>query len=852
MTQIFARKPLAFYVRRLALLALLSIAVMQTSSVTRAQNAQANEPFPRAARRAIAHGRAAEAESLAKARPANDPAAAAILGRLAIARGAYDEAVKILEPAATADPRGDAALELGLLHQRLGRLEQANLLLNGVVQQGNARSDSESLLRAGRAAHALTKPHDADAFFKAALKLGPDPAVATAWGDQLLDIFLPADALRAFKSAVEADGEWAPAYAGIARTFADENPTAAAEAANKALEIDPTLIDAHLTLAQLDLDNARFDPARERIDKALKVNDSDLDARALLAAIGYVRTGRPAFDAEAKRVLAINPAFGEVYRVAADLSARNYRFDEAVALSREAVSLDPSNTRAFADLGLQLMRTGNESEARKALERAFKDNGFDPVTMNLLNLLDKLEKFDVVEDGGLTFKFQPDETAVLREYAVPLAHEALKALSAKYQFTPKGPILIEVFPVHDDFAVRNLGLPGLIGALGACFGRVVSIDSPHARQPGTFSWQATLWHELAHVVTLQMSNQRVPRWLTEGISVYEEGKARPEWGRDMEVPFAIAMEQGKVLKLKDLNSGFTKPDTIALAYFEASLLVDHIVQARGDAALRQLLLTYRDGGEGDAAIQKGLGVTIDDLQASFDKALDARFSSIRAALRDQPEASRGEDAAALRIAAGAKPGSYRAQMALGLALAEQGDKAAFEPLEKAGALVPVAIGEQSPHAVMARLAEKLGDSTRAIAEYRALLAHDHTAVDPARKLGQLGERAGDEAAAALGHERVVSLDPFDAQAHSGLGRIALKRKDAATAIREFRSALATGTPDKATAHCDLADALLLGGNPAEAKREALAALEIAPSFERAQDLLLKSVEGGKGDAENRR
>ena len=857
MTHSSAHKPLVFFVRRLALLAVSLTAVMQSSSVNGAQNAPANEPFPRAARRAIAHGHATEAEALAKARPANDPAAVAVLGRLAIARGAYDEAVKILEPAATSNPQSDAALELGLLHQRLGHLDQASRLLNGVFRQGSSASDTESLLRSGRAAHALNKPHDADALYRAALKSGPDAAVATAWGNQLLDIFLPADALNAFKTALQADAEWAPAHAGIARTLADENPTAAAEAANKALEIDPTLVDAHLTLAQLDLDNARFDAARERIDKALKSNESDLDALSLLAAIAYVRTGRQAFDTEARRVLAINPAFGEVYRVAADLAARNYRFDEAVALSREAVALDPSNSRAFADLGLQLMRTGDEPDARKALDRAFQANGFDRVTLNLLNLLDKLEKFDVVQDADLTFKFQPDETAVLKEYAIPLAHDALKTLSAKYQFTPKGPILIEVFPVHDDFAVRNLGLPGLIGALGACFGRVVSIDSPHARQPGTFSWQATLWHELAHVITLQMSNQRVPRWLTEGISVYEEGRARPEWGRDMEVPFAMAMEQGKVLKLKDLNSGFTKPDTIALAYFEASLLVDHIVATRGEAALRQLLLTYGAGGEGDAAIQKGLGVTIDDLQASFDKALDARFSSIRAALHDQPQAAGGEDAAALRVAAGAKPGSYRAQMAFGLALAEQGDKAAYEPLEKASALIPVAIGEQSPHAVMARLAEKLGDPARAIAEYRALLAHDHTAVDPARRLAQLGEKAGDEAAAALGHERVVSLDPFDPQAHSGLGKIALKRKDAASATREFRSALATGAADKATAHCDLADAYLLGGKSAEAKKEALAALEIAPSFERAQDILLKAVESkegkdGKGDAEGRR
>jgi hypothetical protein len=163
-------------------------------------------------------------------------------------------------------------------------------------------------------------------------------------------------------------------------------------------------------------------------------------------------------------------------------------------------------------------------------------------------MLDSLEAFVTVRDGDVLLKMHRDEAPVLREYAMPLAQEALKTLSAKYGFTPTGPILVEIFPNHDDFAVRNLGLPGMIGALGACFGRVVTMDSPTARTPGTFSWQATLWHELAHVVTLQMSKQRIPRYLTEGISVYEEGKQRAEWGRDMEVTFARAMDKNKVLR----------------------------------------------------------------------------------------------------------------------------------------------------------------------------------------------------------------------------------------------------------------------------------------------------------------
>ena len=58
----------------------------------------------------------------------------------------------------------------------------------------------------------------------------------------------------------------------------------------------------------------------------------------------------------------------------------------------------------------------------------------------------------------------------------PLATSAVAALSQRYRFTPAGPILIEMFPKHDDFAVRTAGLPGMIGALGACFGRVVTLD----------------------------------------------------------------------------------------------------------------------------------------------------------------------------------------------------------------------------------------------------------------------------------------------------------------------------------------------------------------------------------------
>jgi cellulose synthase operon protein C len=87
------------------------------------------------------------------------------------------------------------------------------------------------------------------------------------------------------------------------------------------------------------------------------------------------------------------------------------------------------------------------------------------------------------------------------------------------------------------------------------------------------------------------------------------------------------------------------------------------------------------------------------------------------------------------------------------------------------------------------------------------------------------------------------IDPFDAAAHAALGRLAIARKDSPLALREFRAALAAGPADPAPAHCDLAEALLMNGDRVDAKKEVIAALEIAPTYERAQDLLLKIVDG---------
>jgi cellulose synthase operon protein C len=807
----------------------------------------AETAFIKSATAALAHGRRTEAETLARARGAADSAAAAILGRLAIDRGQYEEALALLQRAAARIPLGDAALELGLLYRQLGRADEAAGVLMPIVNATRGVVTAEGLLRAARAAQALDQTRTAQSLYLAASDaLKNDPAVNTAWGTLFHEKHTPGDAVKSFRIAIQSDADWAPAHAGLARALADEDPSAATAAAARALALDPALVDAHVFVAETALDDDKPAAAKAAIDRILAINPRSPEAHSLLAAMAWVAGRSAEYEAEVARALAVNPKRGDTYRTVASHAARNYRFDEAVALGRKAVALEPTNIPAYADLGMNLLRVGDEREARRMLETAFRGDSYDVVTLNLLRVLDTLDGFETQKSDVATIRMHPDEAPVLRLYAGPLAAKALAEMRGRYGIDPRGQVTIQIFPKHDDFAVRTSGLMGMVGALGASFGSVVTQDSPRARKPGEFNWQATMWHELAHVFTLQLSNQRVPRWVTEGVSVYEEGLVDPSWPRDAEVAFAKAYGEGHVLKIADLNSGIARPDTISLAYFESSLVVSLLVERYGQEALRVMLRSFADGADFETALQKATKSGLADLQAAFDARLDQRYGALGRALR-APEGvvkPAAGNVAAWQALAAQHRGSYLIQMAAGQALASAGAREpAMAAYEQAATLVPIAIGPDSPRARIADLAARSGDSRRALRELSSLVAADHTNIEAARQLAQLAKRLGDTAATALAYGRIVVIDPFDSSAHSALGRIAADRRETAVAVREFRAALAAGPVDPAPAHCDLAEALLLSGQKAEARKEVLAALEIAPTYARAQELLLKIVDG---------
>src|SRR4051794_9815431 len=277
------------------------------------------------ASRAFRTGQYDDVEALAA--PLRDEAGLVLRAAAHAARGRYDQAAALLSPLASAEPGGEAALELGLLTRLRGLRAESDRLLTGVFDRNARGPEQERLVRAARAARALSRFEEANNAFRAATMLGvDDPAIPTGWGELFLEKHNQADAQRSFRQALQVDRAFAPALVGLGRTLAEGNPPMAREIASRALAVNPSFVPAHLLLAELALDEAERGAAGEAIREAVAVNPSSLETLSLEASTAFLDDRTADFDAGVARVLALNPSSSAVFRVAGAQAARHYRF----------------------------------------------------------------------------------------------------------------------------------------------------------------------------------------------------------------------------------------------------------------------------------------------------------------------------------------------------------------------------------------------------------------------------------------------------------------------------------------------------------------------------------------------
>jgi len=656
-----------------------------------------------------------------------------------------------------------------------------------------------------------------------------NPLYKVRWGMLLHERFNDGDAADLFREALAKDPSNAGAYVGMALVLADAFDGHAAEYASKAVALDlkftdaPDLIsyfapDAHELLADLALLNDDRETAAAEADKAIALEPDAFDAMAIHAALDLL-AGRPP-DAWFARIAAINPHFGEAYLRVGHQLELHYRYEDAVTYYRKAIEAEPQLWSAHSALGIDLMRLGKEDEPYRELELAYNNRYRDAATVNSLRLLDSYKNFDTIRDGTTILKLSKSESAVLLPYIQPELHTIIATYEKKYHMTLPGPVQVEVYPNHEDFAVRTTGMPGL-GALGVTFGEVVAMDSPSARKPGDFNWGSTLWHEMSHVFILTATNHRVPRWFTEGLAVHEEGQRSPEWHNRVTPDVLVAIRDKELLPVTKLDRGFVFPDypaQVVVSYFQAGTICDFIGEKWGEGKLLDMVHSFAQLQTTTEAIQQNFKLTPEQFDQQYLAWIDAKYGAEAAHFDEWREKLKP-------LVAAAEQKQYDNVLQQGLAVL---------------ALYPEYVDDANVYELLAAADALAGDAK---SEAEILTRYEHAggqSPDLLKRLAELEQDGGqpDEAIATL--ERLNYVYPVNNEdLHHRLGDLLYAQKQYDDAIREYKVAIASNPVDKAGAEFNLAQAYFAAGKNDKAEDSVLAALEVAPGYRPAQKLLLQ-------------
>ncbi|HXJ41747.1 MAG TPA: tetratricopeptide repeat protein [Bryobacteraceae bacterium] len=671
---------------------------------------------------------------------------------------------------------------------------------------------------AAAAAEALWKAGNfegANNAFKALVAANPQSApYRVRWGQLFAERFSPGEAVKLYEEALAIDPKYAPAYLHMAEVFAEEYNSKAKVAADKALELDPKLYQAHELKARMALEDDDLKAATEETDKALAIEPTALNAIAVRAAMDLLA------DRESSWLGKIANR-GKGYELIAHLMVINRRYEDGIAYYRKAIAAEPSLWSAHAQLGVNLMRLAREEEARAELEIAYENHYRDAATVNSLRLMDTYKDFQTFTTPTTILKLNKKEAGALHYYVETEMQRAMAVYEKKYQFKLKRPVQVEVYPNHEDFAVRTMGLPGL-GALGVTFNDVVAMDSPSGRPPGQFHWASTLWHEMSHVYILTLTNYRVPRWFTEGVAVHEETATVPDWGDRITPGVIAAIRDKKLLPVAQIDRGFVHPsypEQVIVSYYQAGKICDYIAARWGEKKLLDIALQFAKNRPTAAVLKEQLGMETEafdkDFLAQIDKETAVTVQGFEGWTKGLSELN--------KMSREASP-KHDEIITKGREL----EKTFPDYIEAGNAYVVVA------QSCMAK-----GDKACALEEYGKYSAHSGREASAIKSYAKLLDENGKKKEAEAALERLNFVNPLDQDLHIRLGELYLSTKDGAKAAREFSALIALNPIDVAGSHYNLARAYNAEGQKDKAREEAFTALEAAPDFRPAQKLLLE-------------
>ena len=657
-----------------------------------------------------------------------------------------------------------------------------------------------------------------EAFRKAQAANPKNAELRVRWGMMFLERFNKKDASDLFGEALELNKDHARAMLGLAIVASESYEEKAVEMAAAALKQDSKLIEAQELLARLALEDGNEKLAIAEADKAIAMSPEALNALAVRATIEWLND-KPGTE-WSDRILKINPIYGEAWALAAHFFVINRRYEEGILLYRKAIAMEPELWDAKAELGVNLMRLGRDKDARQLLEDAYQHEYKSAAVVNTLTLMDSYKNFIRFQTPLSDVRLHKKEAELLKPFFETELLRAIATFEEKYKMKLPNAVRLEVYPDHEDFAVRTMGLPGL-GALGVTFGTVVAMDSPSGRKPGTFHWASTLWHELNHVFVLTATEHRVPRWFAEGMAMHEETAGNPEWGDRLDPGAIDAMAKKKLLPIATLDRGFVRPsypNQVTVSYFQAGKICDYIKERWGFEKLLEMMRGFAARKTTVEVVEQILGMKPEAFDKDFLTWLDKRVGQTVAGFEEWRKKLKV-------VAADFKEKKY---------------DDVIKKSKEIRDLYPDYVEAGNIYEFLADSYAEKGDKAAAANELMAYAKIGGRNPETLKRTGKMLEEQGKREEAAAVYERINYVYPVqDEELHTRLGALWLEMKYPAKSILEFSAAVASKPVDPAAAYFNLARAYRAAGRKEEARDNLLNALESAPGFKPAQKMLLE-------------
>ncbi len=286
---------------------------------------------------------------------------------------------------------------------------------------------------------------------------------------------------------------------------------------------------------------------------------------------------------------------------------------EAESALRDALALDPRNPDALAVLG-RIAYDSQRLEEAESFWRSSLSLRADPDLAERLRLLAREAR---VENGltpsraaNFEIRFRPDAPEYNVHDIQAYLLEAQTAVGGDFMYYPSRPIVVIMYTRSEFDSLRSS--PSWLGGL---YDGKIRLPVPAGGLSGE-EFKKILWHEYTHALLHDLSANRCPRWLQEGLAQYEEAKISPPALDRLDA----AGRSGGIIPLSALSSALemgSRPETVALAYAESFALTDHIVRAYGLFRINQLLQRLGRGEEWEAAFRTEIGRGADEVYADW-------------------------------------------------------------------------------------------------------------------------------------------------------------------------------------------------------------------------------------------